>query len=84
MNLFIEAPLIWVGKYLFADIVSQFAIFGDLNCRFPVTNTKKGLVKDVLRCIRMRQFAVFAAQFADYVVTLQSGKTIFPVSLSAL
>ena len=29
-----------------------------------------GLVKDALRCIRMRQFAVLSAQFAVFVVTL--------------
>lgn len=42
MNLFIEAPLIWVGKYLFADIVSQFVIFGDLICNNLVRNYLKG------------------------------------------
>ena len=50
--------------------MSQIAIFGDLNCRILVTNYSNCLVKDVLRCIRMRQFADFAAQFADFVVTL--------------
>ncbi len=51
--------------------MSQIAIFGDLNCRILVTNYSNCLVKDVLRCIRMRQFADFAAQFAVFVVTLQ-------------
>jgi hypothetical protein len=33
--------------------------------------TQKGLGKDEQGCPTMRQFAVFAAQFADFVVTLQ-------------
>jgi len=69
---------------MLADFVSQLAIFGDLNCRFPVTNTKNGLVKDVLRCIRMRQFADFAAQFADFVVTLHQIKMKFELDPALL